>query len=47
MSIADIVHILQYEECFVKKVLVLLQAHPNATDIELVGMLQEENKHKS
>ena len=47
MSIDEIVKIMQYEECFVKKVLMLLQGNPNATDTELVRMLQDEKQSLS
>lgn len=45
MSITDMVHILKYDADFVKKVVVLLAEYPNATDAELVELLQAENKN--
>ena len=43
MNVAEIVNVLQYEEYFVKKVLELLKEYPNATDEELLELLQKKN----
>lgn len=43
MSIAEMVHILKYDECFVKKVVALLEEYPDATNEKLIELLQEDN----
>ena len=40
MAVSAISELMKYEECFVKAIVELLYANPNATDEEIVGMLK-------